>query len=98
MDKKQKRPNLYVRNMYGIRLAVDSFVLWRYRWILLFVQRVLTTFFVRGSFKAEGGKNQWMQVNMKNRLTIVARRWCRARVARRARDGIASLVRSTGCG
>ena len=31
---------------------------------------------VRGSF--ESGRNQWVQVSMKNRLTIGARRWCRA--------------------
>ncbi len=39
MDKRQKRPNLDVRNMYGIRLAGDFSGLWTCRWILLFAQR-----------------------------------------------------------
>jgi len=56
-----------------------------------------SAYFVRGSFIAEGENNQW-KVNMKSRLTIVARRWCRAIVARRARDRIASPVWSIHCG
>jgi len=51
--------------------------------------------FVCGSFRAGSGINQWMQVNMKSSLTIVARRWCRASVARRAGNEIANRVWST---
>lgn len=54
--KKQKQPDLRVRNVYGIRLAGDHCVFWRCRWILPFAQRVPTAYFVRGSFRAEGGK------------------------------------------
>ena len=45
-----------------------------------------SAYFVRGSFGEREAENESRKINMKNRLTIVARRWCRAFQGSETRD------------